>query len=240
MTALKSDVSSIAVREPITPFLWASAADDFEPRQRAANHGAHTLSDRDAIAAMVAGQDPAQAAMFADQLIAQFGNYPRVLAASHAALAQIVPLSIATDLKLAGDTARRLLAAEFQEQDLLNSVSAVSKYLRATMAGRTTEAFRVLWLNTANRLIADEILWEGTQNHAPVLPPAILRRALEMSASSMLIAHCHPSGSPDPSHADIEMTRKIIVGAEAIGLKVHDHFIVAHDQVTSMKAKGFI
>ena len=108
------------------------------------------------------------------------------------------------------------------------------------LAGRTREAFRVLFLDKANQLIADELMGDGTVDHAPVYPREVMRRALELAASACCLVHNHPSGSSTPSSADIEMTRQVVEAGRALGIAVHDHFLVAGDQVVSFRALGLM
>ncbi len=106
------------------------------------------------------------------------------------------------------------------------------------MAGASREQFRVLFLDKKNQLISDEVMNEGTVDHAPVYPREVVRRALELAASAVILAHNHPSGDPTPSSADVAMTRQVADAAKALGLTVHDHIVVGRDGVASLKALG--
>jgi len=108
------------------------------------------------------------------------------------------------------------------------------------MAHEPRGQFRVLFLDRKNQLIADEAMNEGTVDHAPVYPREVVRRALELSASALILAHNHPSGDPTPSQADIAMTREVIEAAKVLRLSVHDHVIVGRDGLTSFRAQGLI
>jgi DNA repair protein RadC len=112
--------------------------------------------------------------------------------------------------------------------------------LRALLAGQARESFRVLFLDKANGLIADELMGDGTVDHAPVYPREIMRRALELNASACCLVHNHPTGNASPSSADIEMTRKVVEAGRALGILVHDHFLVGGDQVVSFKTQGLM
>lgn len=212
----------------------------YDVRAQAAVHGPETLTDVQALTALIGPHHPVNAPHLAVRLLERFRHFPGVLAASHQALTATVSSPAATDLKLAADTARRLLLADLTQGPVLNSFSLVADYLKASMNGRFTEAFRVLWLDAKLHLIADETMWEGTVQHAPVLEREVFRRALEIGACSSIIAHCHPSQDVSPSRADIEKTRQLVDGLQLLGVKVHDHFIVAGQVVTSMKAKGLL
>jgi DNA repair protein RadC len=108
------------------------------------------------------------------------------------------------------------------------------------MVGWPREQFRVLYLDKRNRLIADELMGEGTVDHAPVYPREVIRRALELHSSALVIAHNHPAHDPTPSSADVEMTRKLVDAARALGLAIHDHLIVAGQEVASLKSLGLM
>jgi DNA repair protein RadC len=123
---------------------------------------------------------------------------------------------------------------------VISSWSALTAYLKTTMAHRTREAFRVLFLDKKNQLIADEIMAEGTVDHAPAYPREVMRRALELAASAIILVHNHPPGDPTPSTADIDMTRQVIEAGRALRIAIHDHVVVARDGIASFKALGLI
>ena len=122
----------------------------------------------------------------------------------------------------------------------LSSSSAVAGYLRILLAGLAREQFWVLFLDCKNQLIASEMLAEGTVDHAPVYPREVLRRALELNSSNLILVHNHPSGDPSPSRPDIEMTRQVIEAAKALRIGVHDHMIVGREKVVGLRAEGLI
>ena len=113
-------------------------------------------------------------------------------------------------------------------------------YLKISMARQETERFRILFLDVKNALIADEEQQSGTVNHAPVYPREVIKRALEIGASALILIHNHPSGIPDPSPADIDMTRKIEEAGDQLGIRLHDHIIVAREGTFSMRSEGLI
>ena len=127
-----------------------------------------------------------------------------------------------------------------RQRPVLTSTEAVRTYLRARLAALPREAFHVLFLDKKNQLIADERMAEGTVDHAPVYPREVVRRALELSASAIVLAHNHPSGDPAPSRADIDMTQQVVAAARALQIAVHDHFVVGGDQVASLRALGLM
>jgi DNA repair protein RadC len=122
----------------------------------------------------------------------------------------------------------------------ISSWAAVLAYLKCDMGALGRERFRVLFLDHANQLIADEVMNEGSITHAPVYPREVMRRALELDAASVILVHNHPSGNPNPSSADISMTKQVITAGRALGIGVHDHIVVGADGVASFKALGLI
>jgi DNA repair protein RadC len=134
----------------------------------------------------------------------------------------------------------RTLAFPLHQRTVLSSSPAVTAYLRARFAAAPREVFHVLFLDRKNQLIADECLGRGTVDHAPVYPREVVRRALELSASALLIVHNHPSGDPTPSSADVAMTKAVVEAARALAITVHDHLVVGGDQVASLRALGLM
>jgi DNA repair protein RadC len=173
-------------------------------------------------------------------LIEAFGSLPEVLGAPAADLTRMVGEQAAGRVKLAQELSRRQLEWPLRQRCVLSSSSAVDAYLRATLVGAPREQFRVLYLDKRNRLIADELMNEGTVDHAPVYPREVVRRALELHASAMLLCHNHPGGDPTPSSADIQMTRQVVEAGKALGLRVHDHIVVGGQQTASFRALGLM
>ncbi|HEY9219625.1 MAG TPA: DNA repair protein RadC, partial [Phenylobacterium sp.] len=176
----------------------------------------------------------------ADALLVRFGDLPHVVGASLPELAQVVGTEASVELKLLYEFAGRLLAEPLARRSVLSSWSAVADYLRVRLAGEPREQFRVLFLDRKNALIADEVMGHGTVDHAPVYPREVVRRALELNASALVLAHNHPSGDPTPSSADIEMTRQVVDAARALKIAVHDHLVVGGDQAVSLKGLGLM
>lgn len=125
-----------------------------------------------------------------------------------------------------------------RRRTVISSWSALLSYVRIALAHEPREQFRVLFLDRKNQLIADEVMNEGTVDHAPVYPREIVRRSLELSASSVILVHNHPSGDPTPSQADIEMTRQVVEAGRPLRVTVHDHLVVGREGVASFKALG--
>src|SRR6185437_4039557 len=131
-----------------------------------------------------------------------------------------------TEIKIVQAAASRLLRGEVKKRPALSSWSAVLDYCRSAQAFAEKEQFRILFLDKRNQLIADELQQTGTVDHTPVYPREVVKRALELSATALILVHNHPSGDPTPSHADIEMTKQIVEVARNLGIEVHDHIIV--------------
>lgn len=175
-------------------------------------------------------------------LLKEFGSLGKALAASQgeAAARAGIDREAFLDLKIARELAARLARTSIEAMPLLSSFHAVVDYLRLRMAEETRERFVVLFLDRKNRLIRDEVMSEGTIDHAPVYPREVMRRALELSAANIIISHQHPSGDPSPSEADIVMTKKIVAAGKALGIGVHDHVIIGRTGHVSLTMKGLM
>jgi DNA repair protein RadC len=178
----------------------------------------------------------------AKALLARFQTLAGVLGAPPALLQEVkgVGETVALDLKLIANVAQRMLKSELREKQVLSSWSSVIDYCHAAMAYETTEQFRILFLDKRNVLIADEIQGRGTVDHTPVYPREVVKRALELSATAIILVHNHPSGDPTPSRADIDMTRTIVETAKPLGITVHDHIIIGKDGHASLKGLRLI
>lgn len=143
-------------------------------------------------------------------------------------------------LRAVADAAERLARQEIIDKPVLSSWDKLLDYLRISLAHHDIERFRILFLDIRNRLIADEEQQRGTVNHTPVYPREVMRRALELSASAIILVHNHPSGSPDPSKADIEMTKSVQEAGAKLGITIHDHVIVARGGTVSFRAQGLL
>jgi DNA repair protein RadC len=173
----------------------------------------------------------------AKALIAKFGSFAEAVAAPPTRLAEIKGLGDAaiTELKIVQAAASRLAKGQLKGKTVLSSWNAVLTYCRTTMAFADKEQFRVLFLDKRNQLITDEVQQVGTVDHTPVYPREVVKRALELSASAIILVHNHPSGDPTPSQADIQMTLQIVNIAKPLGISVHDHIIVGKDGHSSLK-----
>jgi DNA repair protein RadC len=178
----------------------------------------------------------------AKKLIETFGSYAEVLAASSQRLGEIKGLgdSAITELKIVQAAASRMLKGEVKKRQVLSSWSSVLDYCRSAMAFADKEQFRILFLDKRNQLIADEVQQVGTVDHTPVYPREVVKRALELSATALILVHNHPSGDPTPSRADIVMTEAIVEVAKPLGILVHDHIVVGKDGHASFKGLKLI
>jgi DNA repair protein RadC len=178
----------------------------------------------------------------AKALLKRFGSLAEVLGAPERLLREVpgVGGAAALELKIVAAAAQRMLKSELTGRQVLSSWSRVIDYCRAAMAFEQREQFRILFLDKKNALIADEVQQTGTVDHTPVYPREVVRRALELSATAVILVHNHPSGDPTPSQADIEMTKTIIDTARPLGISVHDHVIVGKSGHTSFKGLQLI
>jgi DNA repair protein RadC len=212
-------------------------------RDRFRKNGGAALSDYELLELLLFFAIPRRDVKpLAKALIARFGGFGGVLSAERRALGEVAGLSeIAIDaLKAAREVGVRLVREEAMERPVLGSWQKVLDYCRVTMAHAPTEQFRLLFLDRKNGLIADELQQTGTVDHAPVYPREVVKRALELAASAIIMAHNHPSGDPTPSKADIEMTRSVARAAEAVGIALHDHIIVGRTGHSSFKGLGLL
>jgi DNA repair protein RadC len=178
----------------------------------------------------------------AKALLARFGSFAEVMAAPPERLKEVegVGEAVVTELKVVEAAGHLLAKSSINKKQVLSSWSAVVDYCRASMAFADKEQFRVLFLDKRNQLIADEVQQKGTVDHTPVYPREVVKRALELSATAIVLVHNHPSGDPTPSAADIEMTKTIVKVARPLGIEVHDHLIVGKDGHASLKSMRLI
>ena len=178
----------------------------------------------------------------AKTMMARFGSFAETIAARPERLREIPGLGEAaiTDLKIVEAAARRLTRGAVRVRPTLGSWAEVLDYCRAAMAFNEQEEFRILFLDKRNMLIGDEVQGRGTVDHTPVYPREVVRRALELGATALVLVHNHPSGDPTPSTADIRITHEIIAIAKPMGIAIHDHLIVGRHGHSSLKALKFI
>jgi DNA repair protein RadC len=178
----------------------------------------------------------------AKALMARYGSLAAILAAPADELRKIDGIgdSAAALLKAVREAGVRLARTDVRERPVLDSGDRVIEYCRASLGHSETEGFRVLFLDTKNALIADEAQGGGTVNRLAVFPREVVKRALDLGASAVILAHNHPSGDPTPSDADIATTRAIVDAATPLGIAVHDHIIVSRSHHTSLRAAGLM
>ena len=178
----------------------------------------------------------------ARRLLDSLGDINSVISAPKARLLAMegVGESVVVELKLIEACAKRLARARVMNRPVLSSWAALLDYCHTAMSHRETEQFRVLFLDRKNTLIADETQGDGTVDHVPVYPREIMRRALELNASALILVHNHPSGDPTPSQADIAMTEQIRIAADALSITLHDHIVIGKSCELSFRSQGLI
>ncbi|MCO8020151.1 DNA repair protein RadC [Brevundimonas diminuta] len=221
-------------------------------RERARTAGIHHLPDYELLELFLFRSQPqGDVKPVAKALLTRFGSLTAVLAASVEDLMTVkaedsrgrakgVGAETALDIAALHEVSRRVAKEEANRRTVISSWTALLAYVRLSLQHEPREQFRVLYLDKKNQLILDEIQNRGTVDHAPVYPREVVRRALELSASAMIIVHNHPSGDPTPSRADIDMTKQVIEAARALSLTVHDHLIVGREGVASFKQLGLM
>ena len=212
-------------------------------RQRLLDGGAEALADYEVLEYLLFAARPrGDTKPTAKALIARFGSLAGVLNADHRALAEVEGMGevSAAALKAVALAARRMARGEVTHKPVLGSWQALLDYLTIDMAHLTVERVRVLYLDTRNRLILDYQAQEGTIDEAAIHPREVVKKALEVGASAMILVHNHPSGNPEPSRADIQITQRIAEAGRLLGITVHDHVIVGREGHVSLKAKGLI
>jgi DNA repair protein RadC len=178
----------------------------------------------------------------AKQMLKLFGSYEGVITASPERLREVdgvgeVAISM---IKLVEATALRLSQSKVLNRPILSNWRALLDYCTAAMAHAKTEQFRILFLDRKNILMADEVQQQGTIDHTPVYPREVIKRALELHASALILVHNHPSGDPTPSRGDIEMTKDIVEAAKKLGISVHDHLVIGRKGHVSFKSLGLL
>jgi DNA repair protein RadC len=178
----------------------------------------------------------------AKALLKKFGSFAEVIHAPEARLREVDGIKDASinQLKLIAAAAERIARGEIKRSVALSSWNDVIDYCRSSMAFADKEQFRLLFLDKRNQLIADEVQQVGTIDHTPVYPREVIKRALELSATALILVHNHPSGDPTPSQADIQMTKAIVDIAAPLGIAVHDHIIVGKNGHASLKGMRLI
>ena len=212
-------------------------------RERLLGGGPEALADYEVLEYLLFGANArGDTKPVAKALLAHFGSLAGVLNAEPAALQQVKGVSEAGAgaIKIAALAARRMFRNEVQQQPVLSSWQSLLDYLTVDMAHLNHERVRVLYLNTRNRLLLDHLVHDGTIDEASIHPREVIKRGLEIGASALILVHNHPSGNPEPSRADIQITRRIAEAGSLLGITVHDHVIVGREGQVSLRAKGLI
>ncbi len=212
-------------------------------RQRFRDNGDTALADYELLELLLFRLIPRRDTKpIAKALLDRFGTLAGVFGADAILLQEIsgVGEAVALDLKLMSAISHRTLKSDIRGKTVLSSWSSVIDYCHAAMAYETREQFRILFLDKRNALIADEVQQRGTIDHTPVYPREVVKRALDLSATAIVLVHNHPSGDPTPSRADIDMTKMIIDTAQPLGITVHDHIIIGKEGHASLKGLKLI
>ncbi|MDR2858748.1 MAG: DNA repair protein RadC [Novosphingobium sp.] len=212
-------------------------------RKRLLEGGAEALADHEVIEYLLMTAIPRRDVKpLARALIQRFGSLAGVLNADPRALAQHPGMGAtsAAALKIVALAARRLARQQVREKPVLGNWQALIDYLTIDMAHLTVERVRVLYMNHQNMLIHDEHVGDGSIDEAAIHPREVIRRALDLGATALIVVHNHPSGSPQPSRADIQITNRIAEAGRLLGIVVHDHVIIGREGHVSFKAKGLI
>lgn len=212
-------------------------------RNKLLARGAGALDDYELLEALLFAFIPRQDVKpIAKDLLAKFGSVSAIFAAPPEKLVNVkgVGEKAAAYIKTVSELTARAAREDLQSRTIISSWTALTTYVQTELQHEPREHFRVLFLDRKNQLILDETMNIGTVDHAPVYPREIARRALELSASAIILVHNHPSGDPTPSSADIDMTREVISTLKPLEIVVHDHLIVGRSGVTSFKSSGLI
>ncbi|WFE76140.1 DNA repair protein RadC [Roseinatronobacter sp. S2] len=212
-------------------------------RARFLDGGADAMPDYELLELLLFRAIPRQDVKpLARSLIDTFGDLNRVIAAPAARLRAVggVGDAVIAELKLAQACAQRMARARVMNRPVISSWAALLDYCHTAMSHRETEQFRVLFLDRKNVLVADEAQGQGTVDHVPVYPREILRRALELNASALILVHNHPSGDPTPSQADIDMTQTILAACAALSITLHDHIVIGQSCELSFRSSGLL
>lgn len=212
-------------------------------RERLAINGGQALHDHELIEYLLALAIPRRdTKALAKTLLREFGGIARLMSADWQAIARVPGMgdtSVAA-IKIVQATLLRMLQNEVAAQPVLNSWQALLDYLRADMAFLTIERVRVLHLNSRNMLIRDDHMADGSVDQAAIYVREVLKRAMDLGSAALILVHNHPSGSPEPSKQDIDVTRQIIEAGKRLGVSVHDHIIIGSQGHVSLRAKGLL
>jgi DNA repair protein RadC len=206
-------------------------------------NSSHAIADYEILEMILYSAYPRQDTKpIAKDLINKFGSLAGVFAADIEKLQREAKLSegVIFSLKIINEASLRLLKSKVAEKPVIQSWKALLDYCQAAMSNLTTEQFRIMFLDKKNKLISDEVQQKGTVDQTPVYPREVVKRALELGASAIILVHNHPSGDASPSKADIEITEQIEAGLNAVDIKLHDHLIIAGENHFSFAGNGLV
>ena len=212
-------------------------------RDRLASGGAESMPDYELVELLLFTAIPTRDVNpLAKRLLAEFGGFERLMTAEREQLARhpFVDHWVIHQIKLAEAVAIRLAKAKVQDSTVFHGVDEIIDYLRVRLGHASVEHTRCLFLDKKNKLLADEELGRGTVDHTPIYPREIVKRALEVGCTAIVLVHNHPSGDARPSQADIDMTNKIVDACTVMGIVVHDHLIISSDAHVSFRQLGLI
>ena len=212
-------------------------------RDRFLKGGADALPDYEMLELVLFRAIPRQDVKpLARALLEVFGDFNAVVSAPPTRLKEVpgVGPAVVTEIKVIEAAAHRLARARVLNRQVISSWDALISYCQTTLAHQDRETFRLLFLDRKNVLIADEAQARGTVDHVPVYPREVVRRALDLNASALILVHNHPSGDPTPSEADVDMTRQVQTAAEALGITLHDHLVIGRSRQISFRAEGLL
>ncbi len=212
-------------------------------RQRFLQSGGDQIADYELLELILFAAHPrGDVKSLAKNLLKHFGSFDAVLHAEASELSRVPDVgdAVIASLKVVRVATERLVQAPVKDRPVIQSWTALLDYCRLAMGSKKVEEFRILFLNHKNALLADEVQQRGTVNHTPVYPREVVKRALELGASAIIIAHNHPSGDPTPSKADIDMTNQIAAAAKPLGIALHDHLVISENAHYSFKSHGLL
>ena len=205
--------------------------------------GPHVISDEELLELLITSSDtPYDPRAISRELLDQFGSLGAIFAADKGRLGALAGITdrMVARLKAVQLALERILHQPIKENPIIGSWTSLTDFLKVTLRHKTTEHLLVLYLDRKNRLIRDEVHQQGTVDHTPLYPREIVKRALELAASAIILVHNHPSGDPTPSKADIDMTKQVIRALESVDITVHDHVIVGRNDFLSFRAQHLI
>ena len=212
-------------------------------RRKLAEKGAAALADYELLELVLFSAVPrADTKPLAKALIKRFGSFAEVVSAEPARLSEVKGTgdAVVGALKVVEAAALELARGKVLDRPLLSTWQALLDYCQSSMSLGKKEQFRILFLDRNNTLVADEMQQEGTVDHTPVYPREVIKRALELGATALILVHNHPTGDPTPSKADIDMTREIAQAGEKLGIVVHDHLVIGRRDHASFKSLGLL